>query len=114
LEENSLAVVWSSADAEVAQNVVLIYARNAKKSGWFDNVELIIWGPSGKLLLKDEVLRIELAAAMDDGVRVKACKWCSDRYEISSQLAELGIEVEYMGVPLTDALKSKSCKVLTF
>jgi hypothetical protein len=39
------------------------------------------------------------------GVELVACKACADSYGGSGKLEELGIEVKYMGVPLTEMLK---------
>jgi len=50
-----LCVVWSSGDPGVAKNVCLMYAHNAKRRGWFDEVHLIVWGPSDKLLTENQV-----------------------------------------------------------
>jgi hypothetical protein len=35
----------------VAKNVCFMYTHNAKRRGWFDEVHLIVWGPSDKLLV---------------------------------------------------------------
>ena len=42
---------------------------------------------------------------MEAGVEVQACKACADLYGVSDKLEALGIEVTYMGVPVTDMLK---------
>jgi len=47
------------------------------------------------------------------GVELLACKACADRYGVSKRLEELGINVIYMGEPLTGYLKSDYA-VLTF
>jgi hypothetical protein len=43
------------------------------------------------------------------GVVLEACKACSDRYGVSGTLDRLvdrlGIDVKYMGIPLTEYLK---------
>ncbi len=39
------------------------------------------------------------------GVEFVACKACADSYGVSEKLEALGIEVKYMGMPLTDMLK---------
>ena len=48
-----------------------------------------------------------------DGVTVEACKACSDSYGASDALTDLGVDVKYMGIPLTNYLK-EGCRVLTF
>jgi hypothetical protein len=111
---DKLAVLWTSGDPDVAHKVCFMYTHNAKRSNWFGEVQLIVWGPSSKLLSEDKSLQDAVKAMMDDGIDVKACKACADSYGVSDKLASLGIEVRYMGVPLTRILKSPEWEVLTF
>ena len=108
-----LIVLWTSGDKEVAVNMVFMYAFNAKKKKWWEEVCLIIWGPSTKLLSEDEELQKYIAKMKDTGVKIEACKACSDGYGVSSILEGFGIDVKYMGEPLTEYLK-KGYKVITF
>ncbi len=110
---NRLAVIWSSGDPEVANKVCLMYTNNAKKQKWFDEVTLIVWGPSAKLLASNRELQATIQSMLKDGVKIQACQACSDSYGVSDDLRKLGIEVRYMGKPLTDILK-QGWKVLTF
>lgn len=108
-----LGVVWTSGDKDVAERVCFMYVHNAKKAKWFDEVEMIVWGPSAKLLSEDAALQKYVKKMLSDGVKIKACKACADSYGVSKMLSELGIEVKYMGKPLSDMLKG-DWKVLTF
>ena len=110
---NKLLVVWTSADREVALNMVLMYAHNAQRNGWMDQVTLLIWGPSQSLVLRDEEIREKVMAMKDAGVRLIACRSCADNYGIADRLSDLGIEVFGTGPTLTDWLKSDS-RVITF
>jgi hypothetical protein len=115
-KENSnsrLAVLWSSGDPDVAHRVCFMYTHNAKKQKWFDEVTLIVWGPSARLLAGDKDLQAEVRSMIADGVNVQACLACSDSYGVTEQLRRLGIDVKYMGKPLTDLLQ-QGWKVLTF
>lgn len=108
-----LAVLWTSGDPEVAHNVAFMYAHNAKRVGWFDEVALIVWGPSQRNLVGDKKLQEKIKAMQKDGVVVEACIACAMNYGIVEELKALGISVRGMGLPLTDYLK-KGWKVLTF
>jgi len=108
-----LAVLWTSGDPEVATKVAFMYTLNAKRQGWFDEVTLIIWGPSSKLLAENAELQEEVAAMAEAGVEIVACKACADSYGVSKTLEDMGIEVKYMGRPLTDMLKG-NWEVITF
>ncbi len=108
-----LAVVWTSGDPEVALNSCFMYTHNAKKRGWFDEVVLIVWGPSARLTAEDDTIQREIQKMGTDGVLLQACRACTDRYGVTKKLETLGIEVKYIGVPLTEMLQS-DWKVLTF
>lgn len=108
-----LCVVWSSGDPEVARNVCFMYTLNAKKVGWFDTVHLVVWGPSAKLLAGNEKLQVEMKAMQKVGVVTEACRACAKRYGVDDDLEKMGIEVEYMGKPLSDRLKG-DWKVIVF
>ncbi len=108
-----LAVVWTSGDADVAHRVCFMYTHNAKRSKWFDEVRLIVWGPSQRILVGDKDLQDRVKAMMRDGVKVQACSSCANSYGVAPALRKLGIEVKGMGKPLSDLLKS-DYKVLTF
>ncbi len=110
---SKVAVVWTSGDSEVAHKVCFMYTHNAKKAKWFDEVVLVIWGPSSRILAGDKKLQAAVKEMMRDGVTVQACVVCADMYGVSGRLREMGIEVKGMGRPLSDMLKS-DYKVLTF
>lgn len=100
-----LVILWTSGDREVALKMVFMYTFNAQSRGWWEDITLVVWGPSAKLLTEDEELQEYLRKIMDAGVDVRACKGCSDQYGISEQLEALGITVLYIGKELTDYIK---------
>ncbi len=113
-EEDKLVVLWTSDDPLVADRVAFMYTHAAKKYGWFNDVTLIIWGPSAKLTSENKEIQKKLKAMQKDGVTIKACIACASKYDIVDELKDLGFEVAGMGLPLTNYLKDDSVKVLTF
>lgn len=111
--DSKLAVLWTSGDPEVAHKVCFMYTHNAKKQKWFDEIVLIVWGPSSRLLAADKDLQEAVKKMQEDGVVVQACQACADMYGVSDIHRKLGIEVKYMGKPLSDMIKS-NYKILTF
>jgi hypothetical protein len=91
----------------------LMYTHAAKNAKWFDDVTLIVWGPSSRLLAGDKDLQTKIKSMMDSGVKVQACIVCADMYGVSDDLRAMGIEVKGMGKPLSDLLKA-DWKLLTF
>ncbi len=109
-----LLAIWSTADREVALYNTFMYVHNAQKNAWWDHVRLLVWGPSSKLLSVDEELQFRVKAMIADGVDVMACKACADHYGVSEKLEELGVNVLYTGVALTEMLKDAGWKQITY
>ncbi len=103
---NKLAVLWTSGDPEVAEKMGFMFAHNAKTKGWFEEVVVIIWGPSAKLLSENEMLQGHVKKMQEDGVKFEACTACANMYNVAGKLEKLGIDVKGMGSVLSDYLKS--------
>lgn len=110
---DKLAVLWVSGDRDVAEKSCLMYTHAAKRNGWFDEVVLIVWGSSSRLLAEDSDLQEKVKAMKEDGVIVEACSACSNMLGVTEDLKKLGIDVKGMGVPLTNYLK-EGYHVLTY
>jgi hypothetical protein len=106
-------IVWSSGDRDVALKMVFMYAPNAVKHEWMDEVRLLIWGPSAKLLSVDRELQEQLQVLADAGVELLACKACADSYGVSEQLEKLGVTVRYTGQLLAE-MQQTGWHMLTF
>jgi hypothetical protein len=103
---DSLVVVWTSGDREVARKMVFMYTKNSRLQECWGRVRLLVWGPSARLLSQDQELQAELKELQDAGVELLACKACAHLCGVTDKLQALGIEVIYMGKPLTEMLKS--------
>ncbi len=106
ITKEKLAVLWVSGDPDVAEKSCLMYTHAAKRNGWFDEVVLIVWGSSSRLLAENEDLQEKVKAMIKDGVILEACISCSNMLGVTEELKALGIDVKGMGVPLTNYMKS--------
>lgn len=113
-DKEKLVVVWTSGDPYVAERVALMYTHAAKKYEWFQDVTIIIWGPSAKLTSENQKIQEKLKAMEKDGIEIRACISCANSYGIADELKELGFDVAGMGKPLTEYLKDDSVSVITF
>lgn len=102
----SIFIIWSSRDPDVAHNAAFMYSHNALKREWWKRVRLIIWGPSAKLASHDVDIQVRIKEMLADGVEVWACKACADNYGVTESLEALGVNVQYVGTPVTEMLKS--------
>jgi hypothetical protein len=111
--QDRLVIVWTSDDPYTAERMVLMYAHAAKTAGWFKDVTVIIWGPSAKMVAENIKIQEKLKNMQNDGVEIRACIVCANMYEVTLDLKTMGFDVQGMGKPLTDYLKS-GANVLTF
>ncbi len=106
IKSNKIAIVWTSKDLDVAMEVAFPYAFNSAKREWFDDVVFVIWGPSAKLAAKNKKAQEYLIKMKEAGVKLQACLACADNYGVTQKLRDLGIEVKYMGSPLSGYIKN--------
>lgn len=99
-----LAVILASGDPRVLE-MGLLYARNAVKNAWMKDVKLYLFGPSEVQVATDPSLREMLKTIISEGGRPVACKYCSDKYAVSEALADLGCDVDYVGAPISEAIR---------
>ncbi|HDR50919.1 MAG TPA: DsrE family protein [Mariniphaga anaerophila] len=113
-EDNAdkLVILWTSDDPYLAERMVLMYAHAAKNNGWFNEVTIIIWGPSAKMVAENLKIQEKLKAMQNDGVEIRACIACATAYGVVDDLKNLNFEVKGMGKPLTEYLKSDA-KILS-
>ena len=99
--EGKLVVIISSSDVRKARTGTM-YAINALRYGWMEEVKIFFFGPAQDLLLEDAELQqyIKEYESMEE-VAV-ACKYISDRDEKSEEICALGIKVEYLGKMISD------------
>ena len=106
-ENKHLYVLWTNDNPITAEKMVFMYTYNAKKNGWWNEVQLLVWGPSSRIIPGDDEMKEALKNMKEVGVQLVACKACADSYGVSDELEKLGITVKYMGKPLTEMLKSE-------
>jgi len=109
---NHLYILWTNGDPVTSDKMVFMYGINALKKGWWEKVTIIVWGAPAVLATENESIQGKIKAARKAGVYLTACKACADQLGVSSQLGDLGIEVQYTGQLLTDILKGDE-KLLT-
>lgn len=102
----TLNILWTNADEIMFDKMIAMYARNAKLNHWWDQVVLLIWGSTAKLSVDSDLVALKIRELLQVGVKVLACKACSDSLGTTEKLREMGVEVIYLGEELTRILKS--------
>ena len=82
----------------------LMYAHRTLAEGWMDEVKVIFFGPSERLLVEDEMIA-KTAKEIGAVEKTIACKFISDRDGISEKIEDLGVKVDYVGTIIADLLK---------
>jgi hypothetical protein len=101
---SKVMVIISTAEKDKALTGIL-YAKNAQKNKWIDDVRVFFFGPFENLVCEDDDI-IKAASELLDYQTPIACKFLSDRSGTSDKLAELGFNVEYVGALISDSIKA--------
>lgn len=105
--QNHAKILWTTDNKETAINMICLYAHNAKKQGWIENVTILIWGASQTLVSQDKDIQEKIKAMIDDGVEVIACKKCAENVGVVEDLEDCGINIFYTGQLLSAWIMSK-------
>ncbi len=109
---NRLNILWTTDNKDTVLYMLVMYAINSKTKNWWDDVNVIIWGASAKLIGTDTQIQAEVIEMINQGVTIEACKACCDNLGVTEELTRLGINVRFMGESLTGYIKSGE-KMLT-
>ena len=82
----------------------ILYARNAQKNKWLEEVKVIFFGPFETLVCEDEEVAQEASQLLNYQTPV-ACKYISDHSGASDKLSALGFDVEYAGSLISNYIK---------
>lgn len=104
-QANKLYILWTNADLITSEKMVMMYATNSMLKHWWEEVTVIIWGATAKIIAENKMLQGKLEIARLAGVRFSACKACADQLGVTERLREMEIEVIYWGEELTRLLK---------
>jgi hypothetical protein len=100
---NKLLVIISTAELGVARTGMM-YAVNALKNLWMEDVKVFFFGPAQESLIGDEELQKLLQAYASEGGTSAACKYIADRDGTGEPTAALGVQVEYVGTMISDLI----------
>lgn len=106
MEKKHLHILWTNADLLTSEKMVMMYATNARKKGWWDEVTVIIWGATAKLVAENEMIQELIKIAQEQGVKFSACLACAEQLGVVPQLEKQDIELIYWGQGLTDLIMS--------
>jgi len=102
---DKVLVIISSSDR--GKNITgLMYATNALRYAWMNEVRVVVFGPSQQLALKDEEIQGYLKDLIGQGNTPATCKYIADEENMASNLSRLGLDVVYVGTLISDYIKA--------
>lgn len=100
-----LNILWINDNKINVEYLLGMYTINSMKNNWWDYVSVIIWGASNILIKNDIDVQNLIKEMIANKVVVEACKVCSDKQGTTKLLESLGVNVRFMGAPMTSYLK---------
>ena len=103
--KNKLHILWTNDNFITSEKMVFMYGINAKRRDLWDEVTIIIWGATAKLVSENKLIQELVEEAKLEGVHITACKACADQLGVTEILEGLDLEVIYQAEPFTKILK---------
>ena len=101
---NKIIVIISTGEAAKARAGAM-YAVNALKHAWMEEVKLIFFGPAEELLLKDDELQNLLHDYQAENETALACKFVAKTENLEEDISSLGVDVRYVGEIISNLIK---------
>ena len=107
-DNRKLYILWTNSNVNTSRMMVMMYARNAMLHNLWDNITVIIWGDTARLVATDLIIQEEIRLAKQAGVHFSACIACAINLGVREDLELLGLELISWGVPLTEILQENN------
>lgn len=104
-EKNKLNILWTNDNIITAEKMVFMYALVSKRRDIWEEVQIIIWGATTKLVAENKQIQELIEEAKLEGIHVSACRSCADQLGVTEVLEGLDIEVIYQAEPFTKIVK---------
>jgi hypothetical protein len=101
---DKLLVIISTAEPEKARTGMM-YAVNALKHCWMEEVRIFFFSPTQELLTRDPDLQHMLAEYQSYDQTAIACKFLADRDHTAEPASALGVEVAYVGTLISELIR---------
>lgn len=106
--ENKLHILWTNDNVLTAEHMLLLYATKTMEFKLWDEIIIIIWGATSKLVAENEHIQKLVADAQKAGVMFTSCVKCAEDLGTTQALLDQGIELIAWGKPLTELIKNKN------
>lgn len=111
-DDNTLYILWTNADPVTANLMVFMYAENSMRYQKWDDITIIVWGATTKLVAEDLQIQERIRKLQEMGVHFSACITCAEELGVTEKIRSLGIDLVKWLNPMTELLKGNK-KLLT-
>jgi len=101
-------LIWLASGEVEKLRPGILYGTNARKFGWLEDVQFVVFGESERLMLE----RQDLFELLQDN-STAYCKFVADDMEITPALEEMGAKVIFVGDYISNFIK-QGYQVITF
>jgi hypothetical protein len=105
-ERKKLHILWTNDNLHTSSLMVMMYATNGMLNSLWDELTVIAWGATVKLLAENEIIQEQLKLAQHVGAHFSACASCARQFGVAEKLQELGIEVKPWVEPFTAIIQN--------
>jgi len=112
LKENLLIII-STDNVESIKKFPLLYSSVAINREYFKRLHVMFWGASILVVKENKSIQDMVIEIAKTGVSFSSCIVCSDEYEATEVLENIGVTCNHTGELMTDALKSDDWVTLT-
>jgi hypothetical protein len=103
---DKLNILWTTGNKNKVFSMLNMFASRSEKNDWWNDVNVIIYGASAKLVGTDKKVQVEIVDMISQGVNVEAFKDSCDNFGVTEKLIELGVNVRSMGKPMNEYIQS--------
>ncbi len=107
MKKNKLNILWTNSNVNTSKSMVLMYGTASANRSWYDEVHIIIWGDTARLVAENKDIQLSIEIAKNNGVKFTACMACASQLGVIDKLQNLNIDLKYMGERLTEIIKDE-------
>lgn len=96
MQMKKLVILWTSVSEDNFFNMIVPFALSSQREEWFREVVVVIWGASAQTIAMTPAIKTELGIFINEGIKVKCCLQCADKYGVTNDLEKLGVSIVKM------------------
>ena len=100
---DKVLIIISTANEEKARTGVM-YCLRTLQEGWLEDAQLVFFGPGEQVLVDNPEIQ-EMVKQIKEVRTPLACKALSDKADRTAKIEALGVDVVYVGRPISDFIK---------